>query len=312
MSIAGGKTVVDKDRREIKEHGTYAFPAAIYLDDLRGGVPWHWHEEFEVGVMVRGEILFTAGSEEYRVRAGEGFCLNSGVLHTARNSAPQQTCELHSIVFHPELVGGNAGSIFWSRYLKPLMTRSTFGFCHLHPHIEGEKRGIQRIAHAWQLIAWEPRGYEFRVRQDLSELILFLCENIPEQTGEIRTAAEQRDEIRIKEMLSYIHKNYPIILSVREIAESASISESEALRCFRRMIGMSPIRYVRQYRVERAMEMLSDTEEKIGTISAACGFQDTSYFGKTFREVSGMTPSEYRRKAESRQLSDQSKKEDEP
>ena len=74
------------------------------------------------------------------------------------------------------------------------------------------------------------------------------------------------------------------------------ISVSEALRCFHNTIGLTPIQYTKYYRVQRAADMLLNTDQKIARIGEACGFQEMSYFAKAFREQMGVTPSEYRRK----------------
>ena len=74
------------------------------------------------------------------------------------------------------------------------------------------------------------------------------------------------------------------------------VSPSEGLRCFHNTIGQTPIQYTKYYRVQRAAEALLSTDKKIAEIGGECGFQEMSYFAKAFREVLGMTPSEYRRK----------------
>lgn len=68
------------------------------------------------------------------------------------------------------------------------------------------------------------------------------------------------------------------------------------LRCFRATIGTTPIRYLREYRIEQAANRLSNSQASIADIAAACGFQDISYFTKTFREMKGLTPKAYRMK----------------
>ena len=101
-------------------------------------------------------------------------------------------------------------------------------------------------------------------------------------------------------MLRHIQRSFAEEITVADIARSALISESECLRCFRDTIGVPPIQYVKRYRVQRAAELLSATDRKIADIGAQCGFQDTSYFTRSFREIKGMTPGEYRRQAQAR------------
>ena len=105
MALSVCRTVIDDFARELLKHGTAAFPIACYHDDLQTEpVPWHWHEELEVLVVSEGTILATAAGEKYRLEKGEGLFINAGVLHGdwPLNAGP---CRLHSMVFHPRLVG---------------------------------------------------------------------------------------------------------------------------------------------------------------------------------------------------------------
>ena len=95
-------------------------------------------------------------------------------------------------------------------------------------------------------------------------------------------------------MLQYVHDHFDTQLDVGQIAQSAAVSKTECMRCFRSTVGISPIQYVKQYRIQKAARMLSATDHQIADIAADCGFQDISYFTKTFREVKDCTPSEYR------------------
>ena len=78
----------------------------------------------------------------------------------------------------------------------------------------------------------------------------------------------------------------------------AVVSAGESKRVVRATIDTTPIRYLRQYRIRQAARLLCHTEERISDIASRCGFQDMSYFTKSFREQLGCTPTEYRRRAE--------------
>ena len=71
---------------------------------------------------------------------------------------------------------------------------------------------------------------------------------------------------------------------------------SECLRCFHNTIGTTPIQYLKSFRIKKAAELLTNTDLKIVDIGIMCGFQDMSYFAKTFRNIYGCTPSKYRGK----------------
>lgn len=278
--------------RELADHGTPLFPAAFYHDDLsRDRVPWHWHDELEAVLVESGETTVSAGRRHFRLGPGQGFFINADVLHAAQG-VPGTRCRYHSIVFHPRLIGGGIDSVFWQNYLRPLIggPRSVA--------LDGGQlwhaRALECIEAAWQAGAADAAGYEFRVRAALSELIFLLWQHLPEQKT-VASEKTRRDSERIKQMLRFIQENCAEPLSVADIARSAMIGESECLRCFKSTIGMAPIQYVKRYRVQKAAELLSATDGKIADIGAQCGFQDTSYFTRSFREIKGMSPGEYRR-----------------
>lgn len=295
MALALCNTAVDSEGRELVDHGTTAFPIACYHDDLgREEVPWHWHGELEAAVITQGRAIVAAGNEKYTIGPGEGFFVNSGILHGCWD-ADASGCRFHSMVFHPRLVGGSLDSVFYQNYVLPLTENHALESIHLKPDIPWQSQALTAMETAWQACAGEPPGFEFRVRGALSDLILLLRDNGPaarRQPG----AKSLRDGERIKEMLQFIHDHFAEALSTRQIAGSAAISESECLRCFRTAIGTTPIQYLRQYRIQRAVQLLTTTQTRISDIAAVCGFQDVSYFTKTFREIKGCPPGEYRKK----------------
>ncbi len=294
MAIVPCAVTVDQHQRELVSHGTTAFPVACYHDDLsRYEVSWHWHEELEVVYIEKGQSLVAAGNEKWIIREGEGFLVNSGILHGCWDHE-NSGCRFHSLVFHPRLVGGSLDSVFHQKFVQPLLQNQTLEFMHLTPEVSWQAEALRAIDDAWLAADGEEFGYEFLIRGYLSKLLLLLQQNVPNST---RPAAgrDLRNAQRIKEMLQYIHEHCGEELPTREIAGAAAISESECLRCFRCTIGVTPIQYVRQYRIQRACDLLTASNLRIGEIAQQCGFSDVSYFVKTFREQKGCAPGQYRK-----------------
>lgn len=296
MALAECSTTVDQTGREMVEHGTTEFPIACYHDDFRAtDVPWHWHQEWEAVLITEGSCMVAAGNRKVTLHAGEGFFINSGILHGCWD-LESTGCRFHSLVFHPRLVGGSLDSIFYHDFVRPLTEASAFKFLPLYPFEPWQKAALDALENAWQACAQELPGYPFRVRNFLSEFVYLLCSHLP-STQRSPSQKSLRDAERIKTMLSRIHAQYSSALTIRDIAASASISESECLRCFHSAIGTSPIRYLKQYRIQQAARMLLQTDAKVSEIAEQCGFQDMSYFTRAFREQMGTVPSEYRKTA---------------
>ena len=294
MGLASCQVTINEQKRELVEHGTAAFPIACYFDDLaREEVIWHWHDELELILVSEGEAVVIVGSEKYIVTEGNGIFINAGVLHAARTTETQN-CRFHSIVFHPRLVGGSIDSIFWQKYLKPLLSDTSRAAVTYDKTVDWHKESLDALENAWQNCVNESEGYEFLSREKLSRIVYLLADHntmIPDFASD----RSIRNEERMKKMLQFIHEYYMEELTTSQIAESAAVSSSECLRCFHAMIGTTPIQYVKQYRIQCAAELLKTTSMKVVDIGMQCGFQDMSYFSKTFKEMRGATPQQYRK-----------------
>ena len=290
----GNAIEVNSQGRELTAHGTALFPVGIYYDDLSASeVGWPWHDELEAVYISQGETVVAAGAEKFTLREGQGFFINAGVLHAAWQEG-EAPCHYHSLVFHPRLIGSSIDSVFWQSYLRPLIGSRLKGLA-----LDGgelwHEGALNAIEAAWQEGVRERPGFEFRLRACLSELVFELTRHLPRGRSRDSEKALREGE-RLKQMLRCIHENFGEELSTAEIAASALVSESECLRCFRNTIGMPPIKYLKQYRVDKAAVLLATTDERISEIGARCGFTDNSYFTKSFRELKGATPGEYRRR----------------
>src|SRR5699024_2831309 len=149
------------------------------------------------------------------------------------------------------------------------------------------------IEASWLSCRNEEYGYESQVRENLTRLLLLIGDGRPQMLMENAEKYRRYNE-RTKQMLTFIKRHFGEELSVRDIADSAAMSESECLRCFGKILDTSPIAYRKAYRLQSAAELLETTSRKVSDIAAQCGFGEMSYFAKSFREIYRCTPSQYR------------------
>lgn len=280
--------------KELREHGTAAFPIACYQGDWReASVPLHWHSELEAGFITAGQVTMLVGPEKICLKKGDGFFINSGIPHAVLNAEGKESSQC-SVVFDPILVGGRPGSIFWQRYVQPVLSAAAMPYLCLRAD-DWQCCATQLIQDVWDLCDNMPEDYELEVRSALSQFLALMKKHVPdERPAQDRRIA--RDNARVRTMMGHIQAHYAEPLTIEEIAGSAVISVSEALRCFHNTIGLTPIQYLKYYRIQQAAAMLQNSDRKIAEIGAACGFQEMSYFAKTFREIVSLTPSAYRKK----------------
>jgi YesN/AraC family two-component response regulator len=78
------------------------------------------------------------------------------------------------------------------------------------------------------------------------------------------------------------------------IATKLAMSERQLQRKVKMLLGVSPLEALRQFRLERAKELLKQ-QKQVGFTAQACGFSSQSYFGRCFKDYVGMTPREYQK-----------------
>jgi len=100
----------------------------------------------------------------------------------------------------------------------------------------------------------------------------------------------------IRKSIQYMRSHIQEKLTVKELAEAAGLSISRFSHLFREETAMSPMSYFRMEKLENAKEMLKDSEYTVYEIATILGFSSESHFIKAFREQTGMTPGEYRRR----------------
>lgn len=105
--------------------------------------------------------------------------------------------------------------------------------------------------------------------------------------------AENREEVGM--VKSYIYHHYDKALTTELLAEQACLSPGYLSFVFKQETGVNLNRFIREYRMEKAKELLETTNMKIVQIAKKVGFSNNSYFGRSFREHFGNTPESYRK-----------------
>ena len=287
---------IDANHREIENRGTPMFPCGGYTLEIGHpiyqGIPWHWHDEAEVLTVNRGALTLELMNRRYQIQQGEGAFINAGVLHSA-TALGERRCEVQSLVFHPSLIAGAAGSSVEQRYVRPLLECCEMPGVPLKNDVLWQDEAVQSIRDAFDLYGSESFGYEFQVREKLSH-IWFLIVNHHQNLLSRQTPGNM-DVSRLKDMLSFIHEHCAEPITLSDIAKAAAIGQRECLRCFKRTIGQTPMNYLLKHRISSAAGLLEKTDLSITEICRHSGFESPSYFSFTFKKLVEMTPKEYRR-----------------
>ncbi len=99
----------------------------------------------------------------------------------------------------------------------------------------------------------------------------------------------------VRQAVAWIHTHYAESLTREDIAQRINISPDYLTDCFRQEMGITPITYLRRYRIRKACDLLKNTDMSITEVAMAVGFSESAHFTRTFHHEVGLTPRAYRR-----------------
>ena len=99
----------------------------------------------------------------------------------------------------------------------------------------------------------------------------------------------------VRKAMACIHTRFAEPLTREEIADHIGISADYLTDCFRQELGITPITYIRRYRIRQACELLRNSDQSITQVAMNVGFSDSAHFTRTFQREVGVTPRAYLR-----------------
>lgn len=198
-------------------------------------------------------------------------------------------CHYNSFLFPASFLEFYAGSPT-RVYVDNIVNNNQIPVYHLQNDSDWSNRVLSLLQELVLLEKNKTKFYTYEVLVCLSSLWLIMIKNITvpfEKTENVVSA-------RMQKMLRYIEEHYAEDLTLADLAKSANISKSECARCFKLSMNTTPYKYLAEFRLSKAAQLLKRTEKPIGDIAAEVGFHQMSHFGKCFKEKTGYSPREYR------------------
>lgn len=281
---------MEKSRyKENINHGTFDFPTEYYHVDKnhpRYEMMYHWHPEFEIIRIVSGDMLLNLDGEEFYAKEGDIIIVTDRVCHSGK----PENCVYDCLVFnmHKFLLNSSFSSkveriLNHKRIINKVMPREN-------------KEIVDVCTTIFDAMEKGETGYEFIVRGALYQLIGLILKYHLYSSQKSNTARDSAQQTSFKNAISFIEQNYSSKIRLNDIAKSAGMTPKYFCSFFFGITGKTPIEYVNFYRIERACEQLIFTDYQITEIAYNCGFNDVSYFTKTFKKITGNTPYSYRKK----------------
>lgn len=131
---------------------------------------------------------------------------------------------------------------------------------------------------------------------DIKEWFLSICYNISDSINyKIRGKVLKECRPEIKKALEYINMNYMKVVTLQQISDYSGLSRAYFSQLFKEEMNENFSNYLMRYRIEKAGHLLRSSAFKVYEIGLQCGFDSYRYFTKSFKEITGLSPADYRK-----------------
>lgn len=286
----------DEALQEQTPHGSAAFPLQYYYEDVfafdAGCVDWHRHAEFEFVTVKTGRMRLQVGQSSTEIASGEGVFINSNILHRFTADCPTI---IPNIVFAGRFIAP-AQTAIYEEYVAPILD-SDITHLVLRPQIDWQAHALQALDEVYAACTTSSPTELLDIHTAVCRVWATLYPHRSECSTMQASGTNRTTQARLQRMLSFVEAHYAETLTLATIADSAGISKSEALRCFKTGLQTTPIAFLNQHRLHQARTLLAETETSVTAIAEATGFESTSYFDRLFRQAYGISPRSHRRSA---------------
>ena len=251
-----------------------SLPIIFHLDFLekKQSILAHWHENIEILYVIEGNItVFTEDGQE-NVNPDEAVIINSGCLHKIITDKKG--------VYHCLIVDKKMCEEF-SLYI---------GEIHFESAVK-DKKMSKLFKKITKELTNKKLYYKAAVKSAIIDLMVYLSRNYVKSNMPI---AEYPPNIRVqtvKNAVKYIQDNYNKSISTAEISQVLGLSNAYLCRLFKELTGCTAIYYINLLRCQKARMLIQAGDCTVSEAASSCGFENLSYFTKTYKKYIGYVPS---------------------
>jgi AraC-like DNA-binding protein/mannose-6-phosphate isomerase-like protein (cupin superfamily) len=246
---------------------------------------FHWHKEIEFILVTDGPIVVYTEDREIQLNQNDIFILNANEAHCLQKTKDSNEIIVMQLSIGPikERYSAISRIHFIDQYINK--TEKPELYADIFDVIQSVLEDLHR----------KQEGFQLDIQGRIYNLLYRLIRGLKfEQISEEQEAAKSKNLKRIDRIVSWIQKNFSYKITLSEIAEREELSVYYLSHYINKHLGVSFQKYVNSLRLEKAVELLCNTNKKKIDICVESGYADYRYLKKAFLKEYHCTPSEFR------------------
>lgn len=260
-------------------HRNRTFPVSVSVQNGRENlVILHFHEEVEILKVNRGIVQIHVGNANIKCSESDILLFPPNTLHQVTSET--KNAEIVAITFKEDLINI---PLEWS------LTKGGFRLFNSNGIYYKELNST--FSKALDLFRTPGITYEIEMT---ACLLIFASIFIKDEI--VVTHNHNHAQNRLLPVLEYIRENIDSPIKIADLTEILFISKEHLIRLFKSATGKTPLEYITDSKIQKAMTMLEENRYSVSEISEKLAFANPSYFSKIFKQKLKMSPSEYRKR----------------
>ncbi len=249
----------------------------------------HYHDAYEILIQNSGTGEFFIKDNNYSMKPQTLFVIDKFEIHRTIIKKKLKNYDRFIIQINPNYLNG------YFNYLKSdFMPQEIFK--KKIKCIELNKQKHKEIKYLAEKLILEQtkkeKGYKSIINAYLLELLVITLRLMRNNKYDSITSNSEK---RLQKIIEYIQKNYMKKITLQKIADEFYISKYYLSHFFKDKTGFTVIEYINKKRIIEAQKLISNTDLNITVIAMNVGFNTLTHFERTFKDINGITPSEYRK-----------------
>jgi AraC-like DNA-binding protein/mannose-6-phosphate isomerase-like protein (cupin superfamily) len=253
----------------------------------------HFHDFVEIVFILNGQGVQQLEGNAYNVSTGDVFVLQGYQRHYFKDAS---SVDIVNVMFdtsrHPNLISERVKQMegYKALFILEPQLRSSRRYGNMLHLTREELAPFEWIINCMFAEQKNRReGHEILLVNHLEELIILLARHVASITN-----TKAKALLRLSKLINFLENNFADEIYTENLAAQAFMSKRNFIRIFQEAVGMSPNKYLRQIRLQKARSLLGESSMQIDEIASVCGFGDSNFFIKCFKQAYAITPNKYR------------------
>jgi AraC-like DNA-binding protein/mannose-6-phosphate isomerase-like protein (cupin superfamily) len=291
--------------REIDKSGKHEiefpsdFPLVVREYTFRFEFPLkpNFHEYLEIIYILKNRAILQYSGKRYDVQEGDLIVIGKNEIHNCFQY-DNESVTLISLKFLTEMIFSFIGYDLDFEYIRPFYSKSSKFNNHIKANKIDNQKILEKMLSIKNIIEKKKTHYKIKAKNILTEILLDIIEFYDVLPTDLhdKHSKHLQDLERLKGVFHLLNNEYYEKITLAKAAKVACLNETYFSVFFKKVTGFTFSNYFQRIRIEKAKELLTNTDFSTSRIAFSTGFNTQNYFNKTFKKFTKLTPSAYREK----------------